>query len=331
MKPHLLLIATLIACTLPVLGSEVPSPIMGRWQSPPDAAPEANICAEVVSLGGESYRVQFFQEFFKRAHVLNEFTATAKDGKIAFDQDGWNGEIAPDAITGNFQRKDKPPIRFSLTKSDFRSPTLGLAPPAGATVLFDGKTLEAWESKKGGTPEWKILPGGVAEVVSGRGGAGTITTKENFGDIQLHLEFRLPYQSERSGQGRSNSGVFLQGLYEVQILDSFGSSGLWNDCGALYELAPPKVNASLPPAEWQTYDIFFRAARFKPDGSVADLPRVTVRHNGVLIHHNEEISRPTKGNPVPPPLTGPIILQDHGNPVQFRNIWVAPLEGAEAS
>jgi len=323
--------------------TDAASPLMGRWEGKFADSEKGNespeLYAEVIALGGDKYRIQILPEFFKRADALKELEASATGEKIVFDDGGWKGEIVPGSFTGEVVQPKKPVRKFTLTKSDFHSPTLGLAPVDGATILFDGKNLDAWQNAKDGTAAtWGILPDGALEVTpmkkgAASGGSGDICTKEKFGDIRLHLEFRLPYEANLNWMDRGNSGVFFQGLYEVQIIDSFGQSGLWNECGAIYHTMPPKVNACLPSCEWQTYDILFRAARFNKDGSVAEFPRITVRQNGILVQYNEEIPKGTKsvGNKrpsPPPPATGPIELQDHGHPVQYRNIWAAPLPDA---
>lgn len=198
--------------------------------------------------------------------------------------------------------------------------------PADAIVLFDGSSLDAWQ----GAEHWKVADG-VATV-----GKGAISTKQPFGDCQLHLEFRMPNPAQGKGQGRGNSGVFLMGQYEIQVLDSYedGSDGPLTypdgQCGALYKQQPPAVNACRKPGEWQTYDILFTRPRFHADGSLAAPARVSVLHNGIAIHVDTVI----KGNTIwhgPPGYTKhadalPITLQDHGNPVQFRSIWVRPFE-----
>jgi len=198
--------------------------------------------------------------------------------------------------------------------------------PADAVVLFDGKNLDAWH----GGEKWAIRDG-VATV-----GGATITTKQDFGDCQVHVEFRTPTPASGAGQGRGNSGVYFMGKYEIQILDSFedGTDGPLTypdgQCGALYKQQPPAVNASRAPGEWQTYDIFFTRPRFAADGSLEKPGRVSVLHNGVAIHSDTVIlgttswADPPRYEPHPEAL--PIALQDHGNPLQFRSVWVRPLE-----
>ena len=198
--------------------------------------------------------------------------------------------------------------------------------PADAVVLFGGEELDAWE----GGDAWQVAEG-IATV-----GGGAIRTKQGFGDCQLHVEFRTPSPAKGSGQGRGNSGVFLMGLYEIQVLDSFedGTDGPLTypdgQCGALYKQQPPMVNACRPPGEWQTYDILFKRPRFATDGTLLQPGRVSVLHNGISIHADTEILGPTAWHQPPRAMPHddalPIMIQDHGNPVQFRSIWIRPLE-----
>jgi hypothetical protein len=200
-----------------------------------------------------------------------------------------------------------------LTKRVRVSPTLGLRPPAGATVLFDGSSAERFVNGK--MTDDHLLR------------MGTMI-KDKVGDFRLHLEFRVPYMPYARGQGRANSGVYIQQRYEVQILDSFGLEGLKNECGAMYEQRPPDVNAALPPLSWQTYDIWFRQPRWSADGKDKVEPaRITVYLNGVPIHWNYALTAKTGGGKPEGPEEFPIALQDHGNPVFFRNIWMVPGQG----
>jgi acetyl esterase/lipase len=195
-----------------------------------------------------------------------------------------------------------------LKRVDRASPTVGMKPPAGAFVLFDGKTGGGFEGARL-TDDGLLIPG--------------VTSKPKFQSGTLHIEFRTPYQPEDSGQGRGNSGCYLQGRYEVQILDSFGLEGKDNECGGIYSVRPPDLNMCFSPLTWQTYDIDFTAARYDADRKLAKNARITVRHNGVLIHNEVELPhRPTTAAPVAVgPEPGPIYLQDHRNPVRFRNVW----------
>ena len=198
---------------------------------------------------------------------------------------------------------------------------LGLKPPEGSTVLL-GDSLDPWvkaTDKSAPASEWPVA-GGIATV-----GKGSIRTRESFGDFQLHVEFNVPYLPDQKGQGRGNSGVYLQGIYELQVLDSYGLTPKNNDCGAIYQQIIPSVNACKPPLQWQTYDITFHAARLEGD-KVTKKARLTVIQNGLTIIDDKEIS-PTPGgvDGLKEGGPGPIMLQDHGNLVQFRNIWIKPL------
>lgn len=199
--------------------------------------------------------------------------------------------------------------------------------PSDAVVLFDGNDLSQWVSMDGSPTRW-ILKDGYMECVKG---SGYIRTLQNFGDCQLHVEWATPVPARGDGQGRGNSGVFF-GLdrYEVQVLDSFENKTYADgSAGAVYGQYPPLVNACLPPGEWQTYDIIYTAPRFDAEGKLLSLARMTVFQNGVLIQNNVELTGPTGWIDRFPyrahPEKQPISLQDHGNPVRFRNIWVREL------
>jgi hypothetical protein len=197
------------------------------------------------------------------------------------------------------------------------------SPPSDAVVLFDGTDLSQWTSN-GKEARWKV-ENGYAEV----NGTGSISTREKFGDCQLHIEWATPKEVKGESQGRGNSGVFFFGRYEVQVLDSFGNVTYPDgQAAALYGQAPPLVNASRPPGQWQSYDIIFRAPRFE-NGALQQPAVVTVLHNGVVVHHAKAMLGATAHRALatysPHEATGPIELQDHGNPVRYRNIWVRRL------
>ncbi len=190
-------------------------------------------------------------------------------------------------------------------------------------TLFDGSGFEGWRTRDGAEVAWALADDAMTVVPKG----GSIVTEETFTDCFLHLEFRCPVMPEATGQAKGNSGVYLQGRYEIQVLDSSG----WavpgqGDCGAIYNQHAPLVNACKPGGEWQSYDIIFRAARVNEQGEVTDYPRMTVFLNGVLIHNNAMLSGPTGGhldeNLGEP---GPLMLQDHRDAVSFRNIWLIHL------
>lgn len=195
-------------------------------------------------------------------------------------------------------------------------------PPSDALVLFDGKDLSRWKSHNGGEARWKV-ENGVVEV----NGTGNIVTKEEFGDVQVHVEWASPSVVKGEGQGRGNSGVYLQGRYEIQVLDSYQNKTYFNgQAGALYGEAAPLVNACRKPGEWQTYDIIFHAPRRSADGKT-EPGSVTVLHNGVLVlDHVAVAGKSTTAAAFEGVVAkGPLMLQDHGNPVRFRNVWIRRL------
>lgn len=207
---------------------------------------------------------------------------------------------------------------LGLKKVERRSPTLGLAPPPGAVVLFDG-TQESLER------HWRP---GARRTADGLLMQGADSLDE-FQDFTLHLEFLTPFMPLARGQGRGNSGVYLQGRFEVQVLDSFGLAGKMNEAGGLYSIRDPDLNLCLPPLSWQTYDVDFTAARWNDRGEKVSSARVTVRFNGVVVHRDVELPHATTAAPRGEgPEAGPIYLQDHGNPVRYRNIWVLPRDAA---
>ncbi len=205
-------------------------------------------------------------------------------------------------------------------------PATPARPPADAIVLFDGKDLSAWQAASGGPAAWKV-ENGYLEVVKG---TGSIQTKQAFGDVQLHIEFMEPVPAVGTGQERGNSGVFLMSTYEVQVLDSFRNETYADgQAGALYGQYPPLVNACREPGEWQAYDIVFEAPRFDTQGQVTKRARATVLQNGVVVQHATEFTGPTAWKQRQPyaahPAKLPLALQDHGQPVRFRNVWVREL------
>ena len=198
-----------------------------------------------------------------------------------------------------------------LKKVERKSATLGLKPPAGAIVLFDGTSADNFINGK--------LDGNL--LVQG------VTSKQKVHDFTLHLEFQLSYMPTARGQGRSNSGCYSQGRYEVQILDSFGLKGENNECGGIYEVKKPDLNMCFPPLSWQTYDIDFTGARFDGQGKKTANAKLTVKHNDVVIHKDVDVPNTTRAAPVKEgPQDGPRYLQDHKNPVRFRNIWIVVMK-----
>lgn len=209
-----------------------------------------------------------------------------------------------------------------------RAPEAIIPAPSDAIVLFDGTDLSKWQHPNGNTPEWVIHDGYFAI----KKGTGDIQTKQLFNDFQMHIEWRIPADVQGTSQGRGNSGIFIQGMYELQILDSYNNPTYVNgQAGSIYKQSPPLVNASRPPGEWNVYDIIYTAPTFKADGTYRTPPRITVFHNGVLIQNDFVIRGTTEwiGHPqVREHGAGPIRLQQHGSmnaPINFRNIWIREL------
>ena len=223
----------------------------------------------------------------------------AKDGSIGADADGQS--ILVNNADG---------LRvMELNRAQRESPTLGAAPPENAVVLFGGKGVNRFPKSRVDESSGALMEG--------------ITSEDTFGDCSVHVEFMLPYMPDARGQGRGNSGLYLQGRYEVQMLDSFGLEGKDNECGGLYKIAAPKVNMCLPPLTWQTYDVDFTTAKYDAEGKKTANAKITVKHNDVVIHENQELPDSTTSAPNKEANTpGPIYLQNHGNPVRYRNIWV---------
>jgi hypothetical protein len=269
--------------------------------------------AQVIALGDGKFRIVGWTPGLpgtpgktEELQKIAEVEAVRDGEKVVFDQHGWKGEIIAGVLTGTSAEGDK----YSLKKVERVSPTMGAKPPEGAVVLFDGTSADQWKNGKL-TPEGWLAKG--------------TKSKENFGSGTLHVEFRTPFQPKARGQGRGNSGVYIQDRYEVQVLDSFGLKGENNECGGIYTVAKPKVNMCFPPLSWQTYDIDFEAAQWDAEGKMTAPATLTVKHNGVLIHDRVPVGKTTTaaGRPLGADL-GPIQLQDHGNPVVYRNIWFLP-------
>lgn len=291
------------------------------------------LAAQIMNIREGEYAIRFTQQLDARADPYFEGTGKLEGDAIVFAANGWSGKATKEGLTGTASNAGKQ-VKFDLKRVERASPSLGAKAPEGAIVLFDGKNIDQWQHGDGRPVSWHLLENGAMEVRGAKskeerqkGIGGDIQTKESFGDCRIHLEFRYPVEPGKAGQGRGNSGFFFQRDYELQILNSYGLHGYWNECGALYKLSPPKVNAARPPMQWQTYDVEYTASVWK-DGKKVAPPRITVRHNGVLIHDNEEVTHVTAHafdqRDKEPNGPGPIRLQDHGNAIQFRNIWIIP-------
>ncbi|WP_128545783.1 3-keto-disaccharide hydrolase [Larkinella soli] len=218
------------------------------------------------------------------------------------------------------------PVPRIVTAGTSSPAASGLTAPSDAIVLFDGKNLNNWvSSKDGSAAKWTVADNAMTVAK----GAGDIQTKQEFEDYQLHIEFRAPSEVVGTGQGRGNSGIFMQGIYELQVLDSYDNRTYSNgQAGSIYKQTMPLVNASRKPGEWQMYDVIYTAPKFNKDGMMLAPPYITVLHNGVLVQNHTAIKGPTPyvGLPIVKPHgKGPIKLQDHGNPTSFRNVWIREL------
>ncbi len=230
---------------------------------------------------------------------------------------GWNG-TEPRPLDGDSDLVVDLAESMGLKRVERKSPTLGAKPPASAIVLFDGTPASVEKQWQGG----KLSPDGL--LVQGT------QSKDTFQDYQLHLEFRTPFMPSARGQARGNSGVYHQGRYETQILDSFGLKGLNNETGGIYEVSDPSLNMCYPPLSWQTYDVQFTAARYDAHGKETAPARITARVNGVLVQSEVAVEKPTRAAPVKAGAEpGPIYLQDHGNPIRFQNIWIVERDAAK--
>jgi hypothetical protein len=298
-------------------------PYMGEYKGVyrPDSVQSMDATAKVVAEGDDVYyRITITataKEPSREGATIELHGHRNGPAVIIADRAGgyhWQGQIE----NGRLAVQSEYGQNFELQRLVRKSPNEGLVPPPGAVVLLPFKEGTAPSLSNWTNQEWKALQNGAMQV-----NKGDTRTQERFGDIQrLHVEFWLPLEPRERGQGRANSGLFLDGLYEVQILDSFGLVETSGDCGSLYSIKRPDVNASLPPETWQTYDIEFRAPRLNNDGSVREPARITVVFNGVKIHDNVQIPNPTADPKAAVSATGPLQLQDHGHPIQFRNIWL---------
>jgi hypothetical protein len=275
-----------------------------------------NTGAQVVALGGGSFECYLLEGGLPGAgwepgSARHKLKGMRMADEITFtDESGNHSAILRD---GKLSVTSTGGTKKELTRTERKSPTLGAKPPQDAIVLFDGSSADAWTNGK--TEKGHLLSTGA-------------TSKQQFGDYTLHLEFRTPYMPGARGQQRGNSGVYHSGRWETQVLDSFGLEGRDNECGGIYSISKPRLNMCLPPLAWQTYDVEFTAARFDETGKRTAWPRITVKLNGVVVHENLELSKDfTTSAPLNKPLVspeGPVFIQNHNDPVVFRNIWIVP-------
>jgi hypothetical protein len=274
--------------------------------------------AKVIADEDHKYRIVLLTPAGDAKAKRIELNGTGKDGTVAVSGD-WTGTVTRDSL--QLASKNNTAQMKRITR---KSPTLGQKPPAGAIVLLPfekGKptNLDHWNNK-----QWVCLDDGSILTRS-----GDTKTNEDFGSYKLHVEFHVPFMPAARGQGRGNSGVYQHGRYEIQVLDSFGLNENPGECAAIYGQKAADLNVSLPPGRWQTYDITFTAPQFDASGNPVKGAIITVLHNGVKVHDAVEVTKVTGGAWGQPAKTGPVRLQDHGNPTRFRNIWIV-LVGSSA-
>lgn len=289
--------------------------------------------AQVIALGDGQFRAMLLAgglpgDGWQRGsdQLAASTAASSSEGKVTLKGVWFSAQIDPQQQTLTVTSAGGETLG-ELKRVERISPTLGAKPPEGAVVLLAGENLDAFSG--GG----KLTEEGTLLIVAGKelpplkeGGRPRrdkqdVISVEEFGDCRLHLEFATPFMPTATGQARGNSGVYVQNRYEIQVLDSFGLEGADNECGGLYKASRPIVNMCLPPLVWQTYDIEFTAPRLGKKKAPA---RITLEHNGVLIHDNVALNTVTPGGESDEAVVGQLKLQDHGNPVQFRNIWIVP-------
>ena len=279
--------------------------IQGEYKSS-DEKIAKTIAAQVVALGAGKFDVYILEgglpgEGWEKSKQRIKISGQLKNGIVTFSGKGITAEIKNSKITVTNNG-----VSHVLSRIERQSPTLGKKAPKGAIVLFDGINTDSWE--KGQMKDGLLLHGTMS--------------KEKFYSYHLHAEFLTPYRPFSRGQGRGNSGIYHQARYETQVLDSFALEGRWNETGGIYSISAPRLNMCFPPLTWQTYDIDLTTAVYK-DGKKVKNARITVKLNGVVVQENIELTHSTTSSKLKEgPEPGPIYLQNHGNPVFYKNIWI---------
>jgi hypothetical protein len=291
----------------------------GNWKN-------TTVEAKVIAESEGKYRLQFmartsgwpqWEIWGQSQSGIAVFLGQVNLGKALKGNHVVTAEAVNGTMTGTFYQNNESRAAFKLKRASLKSPTLGLAAPKDAVVLFDGTSLDAFQPR----------PSHVVNGVMGVASTRDYVSQQQFGSHRLHLEFMPPLMPDHHGQARGNSGVYVQGRYEVQVLDSFGDPVADNHCGGIYSQSTPSVNASFPPETWQTYDITFLAPKFDASGNKTKNARITVKQNGVVIHDDVTLTACTPGGVSGTEAPkGPLFLQNHGDAVKFQNIWVQPIE-----
>ena len=297
-------------------GAEPPlDPIMGQFEGTftPAGGQAVKAEAKVIADQDNTYRVVVIYPAADAKARRLELPAAGKDDAVSIQSGDWSGTVTKDAV--KFAAKNG--TKVEMKRVERKSPTLGQKPPAGALVLLpfeEGKptNLDQWAKS-----QWTCQPDG---SILARG--GDIKTNKEFGSFKLHVELRVPFMPAARGQGRGNSGVYVHGRYEIQVLDSFGLNLSPFDCAAIYGIKAPDADAALPPGTWQTYDLDVEAPQFDAAGRQIKGMVITLLFNGVKVHDAVEVKTVTGGAWGKPAKTGPLRLQFHGDPVRFRNIWI---------
>ena len=318
--PLLCFVVSLLAFVLPITAQEdADYKIQGEYAGTVNDEGETKFCVQVIALGkgkfsGVGYQGGLPGNGWDKSEPIRVEEVEVNDGILTLETDHATALISDGVATIKADGEVIGKLRRVVRTSE----TLGQRPPQNAVVLFDGTSTDEWELK--GKPG-RMTDDGLLEQ-------GT-ASKRKFGNHRLHIEFLLPYMPEARGQARGNSGIYLQGRYEVQMLDSFGLPGEHNECGGIYKIRKPNENMCYPPLQWQTYDIDFRAAKYDGEKKVKNA-MVSVKHNGVTIHNDVELPNATTASPNKEGADpGFVYLQNHGNPVRYRNIWAIETIEAE--
>lgn len=323
--------AVAVLCVVSIAWAEDDDGVQGNWAGKFTSAgwEQVPIAAELVARSAERWKTNLLvgedKQRARSGEGVDEVAGVKQGAAVRFSGKAdlgekfggmydVGGEISGNVFKGTLSQRGAK-LTFEMQRVFIKPPSFDAKPPEGAVVLLDGSNLDHWIR----VPEkWNLVEEGAMQVSS-----SSLKTKEEFGSFKLHIEFRTPFMPNSTGQSRGNSGVYIHGRYEVQVLDSFGLPPADNDCGGIYKQAVPRVCASLPPLQWQTYDITFTAPKFDASGKKTDNAVLTVEHNGIVIHDKLSLTSATPGGLDDiEGLKGAIMLQDHDNSVRYRNIWI---------